>query len=89
MRPLGRPAAGANVVGLFDVSAVPASSAMGSNALKLLLCCNTYCNILDRADRCFGRAFRHASEPRCHRILAHNLAAEPSLNLRQLHREVM
>ena len=53
----GRPAGGANVVGRFDASAVPASSAAVSVGRHLLLYCNSYCNTPHDSDRCSARHF--------------------------------
>src|ERR1700730_3393707 len=53
----GRPAGGANVVGRFDASAVPASSAAVSVGRHLLLYCNSYCNTPHHSDRCSARHF--------------------------------
>ena len=53
----GRPAGGANVVGRFDASAVPASSAAVSAGRHLLLYCNSYCNTPHHSDRCSARHF--------------------------------
>ena len=63
MRPFGRTAPGANMVGRFDVSAVPASPAAVSVDRHLPLCCNSYCNALHRSDCCSAGHFGMRQSP--------------------------
>src|ERR1700722_9367862 len=59
----GRPAGGANVVGGFDASAVPASPAAVSVGRHVLLYCNSYRNTLHRSDRCSAGHFGMRQSP--------------------------
>jgi hypothetical protein len=76
----GRPSGGANVVGGFDASAVPASPSAVSVGLALLLYCNSYCATRFTVRIAVRRGIFGTRETALSPNLGSRLGAEPSFN---------